>query len=162
GAAISVSVNNGLFVVPLGDTSVLNMGSISAFLFTQPNLQLRIWFSDGVNGFAVLNPAQNLTPAPYAIFANGVNGPPGLSGQQNTNGAPNLIAGAAVNFISQGVVGATIASGGGTNILVGAAASNYITASYGTISGGEGNAVSNYASTIGGGTGNGAGGQYAT
>jgi hypothetical protein len=162
-AAISINVNNGLFVVPLGDTALLNMGSISAFLFTQPNLQLRIWFSDGVNGFAVMNPAQNLTPAPYAIFANGVNGPPGLSGQQNTNGAPNLIAGAAVNYISQGVVGATIAGGGGTNIVNGSAsASNYITASYGTISGGEGNFVNNYAGTIGGGTGNGAGGQYGT
>ena len=69
-AAVSVGVNDGLFTVVLGDTTLANMTAISASLFTQPNLQLRIWFNDGVHGFAALNPAQNLTPAPYADFAN--------------------------------------------------------------------------------------------
>ena len=62
-------VTNGLFTVVLGDTTLANMTAISASLFTQPNLQLRIWFNDGVNGFAALSPVQNLTPAPYAVFA---------------------------------------------------------------------------------------------
>ncbi len=161
--AISANVNNGLFTVALGDTTVGNMASISTFLFTQPYLQLRIWFSDGVNGFAALNPAQNLTPAPYAVMATGVSGLPGLSGQQNTNGSPNLIGGAAVNFASPGVAGATIAGGGGTNFINGGnPASNSITASYGTISGGEANTVSSYGGTISGGVVNSAGGPYAT
>jgi hypothetical protein len=69
-AAVSMGVTNGLFTVALGDTTVANMTAISASLFTQPNLQLRIWFNDGVNGFAALSPVQNLTPAPYADFAN--------------------------------------------------------------------------------------------
>jgi len=69
-AALAVNVTNGLFVVVLGDTTVANMTAISASQFTQPNLQLRIWFNDGVNGFAALSPLQNLTPAPYAAFAN--------------------------------------------------------------------------------------------
>lgn len=165
-AAIGVTVNNGLFVVALGDTTVLNMASISALLFTQPNLQLRIWFSDGVSGFAALNPAQNLTAAPYAVVASGVSGLPGLSGQPNTNGAPNLIGGAAVNYAAPGVIGATIAGGGGTNQVNGAngsrAVSNSVTASYGTISGGAANTVSNYGGTIGGGAWNSSGGQYST
>ena len=69
-AAASVGVTNGLFTVALGDTTLANMTAISASLFTQPNLQLRIWFNDGVNGFSVLSPVQNLTPTPYADFAN--------------------------------------------------------------------------------------------
>jgi hypothetical protein len=46
------------------------MAAINASVFTSPNLQLRIWFSDGVNGFAALSPVQNVTPTPYAAFAN--------------------------------------------------------------------------------------------
>ena len=159
--AIGVSVNNGLFVVPLGDTTLLNMASLGALTFAQPNLQLRIWFSDGINGFAALNPAQNLTATPYAVVATGVTGLPGLSGQQSTNGSPNLIAGAAVNYILPGVTGATIAGGGGTNSNGSEYASNSVAANYGTVSGGDGNVVSNYAGTVGGGEANSVNGKYA-
>jgi hypothetical protein len=68
--AVDLGVANGLFAVRLGDTTLANMTAISAALFEQPNLELQIWFSDGVNGFAALNPAQPLTPVPYAITAN--------------------------------------------------------------------------------------------
>jgi hypothetical protein len=68
--AVGVSVTNGLFTVVLGDTTQPNMIALNVPLFTQPNLQLRIWFNDGVNGSAVLSPLQNLTPTPYAIMAN--------------------------------------------------------------------------------------------
>ena len=68
-AAVSVAVTDGLFTVVLGDTTQANMTAIPAALFAQPNLQLRLWFSDGVNPFAALSPLQNLTPAPYAIQA---------------------------------------------------------------------------------------------
>jgi hypothetical protein len=78
-AAVSVNVSNGLFTVVLGDTTVANMMAINASLFSQPNLQLRIWFNDGVNGFAALSPLQNLTPTPYAIQA------------VNANSASNLL-----------------------------------------------------------------------
>ena len=73
-----VGVNNGLFTVVLGDTTLANMTAIPAPFFGQPNLQLRIWFNDGVNGFAALSPLQNLTPAPYAI-------------QREANSASNLL-----------------------------------------------------------------------
>ena len=72
-AAVNVTVNGGLFTVTLGDTTIPNMAAIDSALFAQPNLQLRIWFNDGVNGFAALNPVQNLTPTPYAIVAENVN-----------------------------------------------------------------------------------------
>ena len=67
--AVGVAVTNGLFTVVLGDTTIANMTAINAALFAQPNLQLRIWFNDGVNGFSALSPVQNLTPTPYAITA---------------------------------------------------------------------------------------------
>lgn len=69
-AAVNVGVNDGVFTVALGDTNLPNMTPISTSLFSQPNLRLRIWFNDGVNGFAALSPVQNLTPSPYALFAN--------------------------------------------------------------------------------------------
>jgi hypothetical protein len=68
-SAVSVAVTNGLFTVVLGDTTQANMTAMAAALFAQPNLQLRLWFSDGVNPFAALSPLQNLTPTPYAIQA---------------------------------------------------------------------------------------------
>ena len=68
-AFVSLPVTNGLFTVALGDTTLPNMTPIPASLFTQQNLVLRIWFNDGVNGPAELNPVQNLTPAPYALSA---------------------------------------------------------------------------------------------
>ena len=71
---VSVPVSNGIFTVTLGDTNLVNMNAISASLFAQTNLQLQIWFNDGVNGFAALSPAQTLTPTPYATVAANVSG----------------------------------------------------------------------------------------
>ncbi|HVU99888.1 MAG TPA: hypothetical protein VHH88_00910, partial [Verrucomicrobiae bacterium] len=66
-AAINVAVSNGLFTVALGDSAIANMLPIDSAVFMQPNLELRIWFNDGTHGFSALNPAQRLTPAPYAV-----------------------------------------------------------------------------------------------
>lgn len=68
-AAVSVTVTNGLFTVGLGNTSLANMMALDAGQFTRAGLRLRLWFNDGVNGFAPLDPAQNLTEAPKAAFA---------------------------------------------------------------------------------------------
>lgn len=67
--AVSLPVVGGLFTVRLGDTSLVNMQGLSAAVFDQAGLELRIWFSDGVNEFAALSPVQPLTPAPYALRA---------------------------------------------------------------------------------------------
>ena len=66
GSATATSVANGLFTIGLGDTALANMAALSPAIFIQPDLRLRIWFNNGVNGFAVLNPAPPLTAAPYA------------------------------------------------------------------------------------------------
>ncbi len=83
-AGVSVPVTNGLFTVTLGDASQANMTSIPASLFATPNLQLRIWFNDGVNGFSALSPWQPLTATPYAAYA--ATGPTGLQGSQGPVG----------------------------------------------------------------------------
>jgi hypothetical protein len=70
-ASVTVGVTNGLFTLTLGSTNLANMTGIPQNLFAQQTgLQLQIWFSDGINGFAMLSPLQNLTPVPYAVFAN--------------------------------------------------------------------------------------------
>jgi hypothetical protein len=68
-SAVSASVTDGLFTLPLGNTSLANMMALNANVFVQPNLELRLWFNDGVNGFAALDPPQGLTHAPYAAYA---------------------------------------------------------------------------------------------
>jgi hypothetical protein len=161
-ATVSVNVSNGLFTVVLGDAAQA-MEPIPATIFAQPNLELRIWFNDGVNGFAALDPPQNLTPAPYAVFANTASHVSGLSIRQNTNDAPNVILGSSGNHISNGVIGATIA-GGGTAFddFEGRPATNSVTANFGTVSGGDANTASGVYATVSGGFNNTAIGQQAT
>jgi trimeric autotransporter adhesin len=154
-AAVNVTLNSGLFTVVLGDTTLPNMAAIDASLFNQPDLQLRIWFNDGVNGYAALDPAQNLTPTPYAVFANTAsNLVNGISIQQNTNDAPNVVGGSSVNYVADGVVGATIGGGGAVD-YTGVSYTNSIGAfsDFSTIGGGQGNIIQTnaFGSTIGGG-----------
>lgn len=88
-AIVSVAVSNGLFTVILGDTTLANMMAVDNSLFLQPNLELRIWFNDGVNGFSPLSPTQRLTPAPYAIAAQSASNLVGtLSASQLTGTVP--------------------------------------------------------------------------
>ncbi len=159
--AVSVTVSNGVFTVVVGDTTQLNMASVPSSLFNQPNLQLRIWFNDGVHGSVALDPAQSLTPTPYAVYANTAsNLDNGLFVQQNSSGAPNVIGGSAANFVGTGVLGATIFGGGTTN-LFGNGLTNKVTANFATVSGGAANTASAAAATIGGGDNNTASGANA-
>jgi len=64
-AAVSLTVNKGLYSVLLGDTTLGNMAAIPATAFTQADLRLRVWFSDGTNGFQLLTPDQRLAPTAY-------------------------------------------------------------------------------------------------
>jgi Chaperone of endosialidase len=92
-AVVNVAVNNGLFTVSLGDTTLPNMAAMDVSIFSQPNLQLRVWFNDGVNGFAALDPPQNLTTVPYAVqavSAQSVSGPVSTSQLAGTIPASQL------------------------------------------------------------------------
>ncbi|NOS72151.1 MAG: hypothetical protein HOP33_19775 [Verrucomicrobia bacterium] len=158
--AVSASVTNGLFTVGLGDTTLANMTALNAALFQRTDLQLRLWFSDGVNGFAPLSPLQNLTAAPYANYAyaattltaagnqplnftvNGTNVLRITSVNDFVYGQTvNSMGGSSANVISNGVVGGFI--GGGGNSFY----PNRVGANYASVLGGFGNAASGDYST---------------
>jgi hypothetical protein len=115
-AAVSVVVMNGLFTIALGNTAIANMTSINTSLFTQPNLQLRIWFNDGVNGWAALSPVQNLTPAPYAFFAQSASS---LTGTLTAAQLSGVVSNAQLASSSITVNAGTGLSGGGAVALGG-------------------------------------------
>jgi photosystem II stability/assembly factor-like uncharacterized protein len=71
--AVPVTVANGLFTLPLGDSTLADMTPLSADVFVHPAVHLRLWFSDGAHGFAQLRPDQPLGAAPYAFAAQKVN-----------------------------------------------------------------------------------------
>lgn len=123
---VSVPVNNGLFTLVVGDTTIPGMAAIDASVFTQPKLQLRIWFSDGVNGFAPLDPPQNLTTTPYASHADLAG-----SAQQVTG---TISAGQITGTLSSTVIGAgTITS---SNLAPGVAAANLAASGLGGVTSG--------------------------
>lgn len=67
-ASVSLTVNDGVYSVRLGDTSLTNMSSsISPNIFSDDNLRLRIWFDDGVNGVHQLTPDFPLTTSAYTF-----------------------------------------------------------------------------------------------
>ena len=69
-SAVSLPVTKGLYSVLLGDTTVSNMtASIPASVFANANVNLRVWFNDGVNGFQQLTPDQRLAAAGYSLQA---------------------------------------------------------------------------------------------
>lgn len=65
-AAVPLAVSKGLYSVLLGDTSLANMTAITPYVNgTPPDVHLRVWFNDGVNGSQRLTPDQRLAPASY-------------------------------------------------------------------------------------------------
>ncbi len=67
--AVIETVNQGLFSVLLGDAATSNMLPIAATVFTNADVRLRIWFSDGTNDFTLLAPDQRLSAVGYAFMA---------------------------------------------------------------------------------------------
>lgn len=69
-AAVNLPVVGGIYNVRLGDTQLTNMTAISASVFSDDNIVLRIWFDDTQGGGVLqLAPDQVLTSAPYAMHA---------------------------------------------------------------------------------------------
>ena len=67
--SVSVAVNGGLYSL-LGNTAMAGMGAIDPTLFAQHgDAKLRVWFSDGVNGFQQLSPDRPFASVPYAFSA---------------------------------------------------------------------------------------------
>jgi hypothetical protein len=155
----AVGVSNGLFTVPL------DFGNV----FDGNGRWLEIAVStNGANNFITLAPRQQITPTPYAIFANSASNlmasaqldVTGLVIQDNANDAPNIIGGAAVNYVSSGVMSATI-GGGGASQYNGGSLTNSVTGDFGTVGGGIQNTADRDA-TVGGGENNAATGNAST
>ncbi|MEC8044250.1 MAG: kelch repeat-containing protein, partial [Verrucomicrobiota bacterium] len=69
-ASVAVPVNGGLYAVLLGNTAQQGMGAIDPAVFAQHiDAKLRVWFSDGVNGFQQLSPDRPFASVPYAFSA---------------------------------------------------------------------------------------------
>ena len=69
-AHVSIPVNGGLYSLLLGNTAMSGMGAIDPQVFAQHgDAKLRVWFSDGVNGFQQLSPDRPFASVPYAFSA---------------------------------------------------------------------------------------------
>jgi len=68
-AAVIIAVNNGIYHVRLGDTSLTNMVAIPSGVFDDDDVKLRVIFDDGEQGEQVLDPDQAVTSTPYAYHA---------------------------------------------------------------------------------------------
>jgi len=67
---ITLTVNNGIFGIAFGDTSIAGMTQpITAGIATSPDRSLRVWFNDGALGWQQLAPDVTLSSVPYAFVA---------------------------------------------------------------------------------------------
>lgn len=70
--AITLPVSKGLYAVLLGDATLTHMSIVPATVFTHGDVHLRVWFSDGVNGFQQLTPDRRIAAVGYAMMADSV------------------------------------------------------------------------------------------
>lgn len=156
----------------------LGSAAVGASALDLANLGTSLWKAGGNAGTTAGTHFLGTTDNVALEFkANSVRG---LRIEPNTSSAPNVVAGAAVNSVSSGIVGATIA-GGGAGSFNGTAITNIVKAHFGVIggggangintgatnsviAGGYANVISNNAAfaTVGGGIANGAGTNAAT
>ena len=98
--ATSLPVSAGIYSVLLGDTQITNMQAIPAATFKNNDVRLRVWFSDGVNGFQLLTPDQRISAVGYAMMAANVSDG-AITSAQLANGA------VVSDKIASGAVGTT-------------------------------------------------------
>jgi hypothetical protein len=67
-ASVTVPCDKGLYSVLLGNPDS-GMVPLNAGAFGGSDVRLRVWFSDGVNGFQLLTPDQRIASVAYAMFA---------------------------------------------------------------------------------------------
>lgn len=186
-SAVSVAVAQGLYSTLLGDATLPNMAALPSAVFTNPDVNLRVWFSAGdTNAFVQLAPDQRIGASGYALRAavadsatvTNVAGDLNVSGilytKQIVGGSGSLASGAesvvvggtsnqATNFGSVSVGGQNNRSFG-ENSFVGGGSGNLSAATFATVGGGQVNTIVDtaVASTIGGGQENSISSGYAT
>ena len=73
---VSVSVSGGLYSIMIGDTQIAGMGEVDEAVFSNHNdVHLRVWFSDGVNGFEQISPDRRFASVPYVLGNDGTGMP---------------------------------------------------------------------------------------
>ena len=68
-AAVTVTVAGGNYALHLGNSDLGNMSALPADVFTNDPVYLRVWFSDGANGFEQLGIDQQITSVAFALKA---------------------------------------------------------------------------------------------
>jgi len=68
-AGVQLELSEGHFNVLLGDTTLANMTSLDASVFSGTERYLRVWFSPDEITFTLLSPAQRIASVPYALQA---------------------------------------------------------------------------------------------
>lgn len=71
-ASVSLPSAAGLYVAPLGDTTIAGMLALPPAAFSNNGVSLRVWFNDGTNGSQQLTPDQQVLSVAYAMMAAGV------------------------------------------------------------------------------------------
>jgi len=68
--SVRTSVDGGLYSILLGNSSIKGMSSLDPSIFQKhSDIKLRVWFSDGTNGFEQLSPDRSFASVPYAFSA---------------------------------------------------------------------------------------------
>jgi N-acetylneuraminic acid mutarotase len=75
---VNAQVRGGLYSILIGNTAIPGMGDLNASVFQQhDDVHLRVWFSDGVNGFERIVPDRPFAAVPYALSAGSADIAPG-------------------------------------------------------------------------------------
>jgi hypothetical protein len=113
--AVELTVTKGLYSVLLGDATLPNMAVMPSTVFNHPDVRLRVWFDDNVNGSQLLSPDQRIAAVGYAMMAGNVPDAAITSAKLAAGavGASNIAAGAVgTNQLATGAVeGGNIAAG---------------------------------------------------
>ena len=71
--AVPINVSDGNYSLHLGDTKLTNMQALKGSIFDNETILLRIWFSDGNNGFEKLGADQRISSVAFALKAEKAN-----------------------------------------------------------------------------------------
>ena len=137
-SAVSLPVTKGLYSVVLGDDGLANMTQIpsSAIQAANGRAYLRVWFSDGVNGFQQLAPDQFIAPAVSLASDILLTGATALGGPLQSTGG---------NARGQDAIDLQLSRAGPTQVASGL---------HSVITGGRNNTASGFNAFVGGGDNN--------
>lgn len=151
--AVSVAVSQGLYSTLLGDTALANMAALPSSVFTNADVNLRVWFSaGGTNPFVQLSPDQRLGAAGYALRA-------AVADTASVTNVPGDLSVGGVLSVAQ-LVGGSGSSASGPFSVVSGGAGNTASGEQAVVGGGGNNVASGTNSTIAGGTDHNASGDF--